>query len=80
MTGFLQGIIDLVVVTLNALFFLFPDSPFSMVLNSQFNNYVSQINYFIPIYEFVAIGEAWLVAVTVWYCYVVIARWLKAVE
>jgi len=79
MQSFLQSLINLCVATLNALFSLFPNSPFHF-LQGQFGDYISQINYFVPVYEFVAVGEAWLVCVAVWYAYSVIMRWLKAVE
>ena len=79
MTSLFQSLINLISSTLNALFFIFPNTPFHY-LNGQFGEYISQINYFVPVYEFVAVSEAWLVAVGIWYAYSIVARWLKAVE
>lgn len=79
MQSFIQGLINILVSFLNLLFGWLPDSPFAVV-TQKFGDYLSQINFFIPVYEFVAIGQAWLVAIGIWYSYVVIARWLKAVE
>lgn len=59
---------------------LFPTSPFTIVQNSQYNQLLANINYFIPIYEFIVILEGYLVAVGVYYLYSVWARWVKAID
>lgn len=59
---------------------LLPNSPFTIIENSEFNGLIAQINYFIPIYEFVAIMEGWLIAISVWYIYSIFARWIKAIQ
>lgn len=59
---------------------LLPDSPFTIIENGQFSSLISKINYFLPIYEFVAIMQTWLVAISVFYVYSLFARWIKAVE
>lgn len=76
----IQGFIDLIVVTLNFIFGMLPTSPFTLLRSSPFASLLAQINYFIPVYEFVVILEAWLVAVGVFYVYSIIARWLKAIN
>lgn len=80
MQGFLQNLINIAVTVLNAMFGWLPDSPFTFVANSAFSDYISKINYFVPIYEFIAIAQAWLVGVGLYYAVAVILRWLKAVE
>lgn len=79
MQSFFQDLINIFAGFINLLFSWLPNSPFTFI-TQQYTDYISKINYFIPVYEFVAIGQAWLTAVTVWYAYVVVARWLKAVE
>ena len=82
LASFCQFFIDALVVVLNAACSLFPPSPFQAFLGggSAFADLLSQINFFLPIYEFGAILEAWLVAVGVYYAISVVARWLKAID
>lgn len=77
---FFQKIINIVSAALGALVGLLPNSPFTFVANSQFADLVAKINFFIPIYEFMAILQAWLVAVGVYYLYSIFARWVKAIQ
>lgn len=65
---------------LNALLVLWPNSPFTFIKNSEFNDLLSKINFFIPIYDFVAIAQTWLVAIALYYLYSIYARWVKAIE
>lgn len=80
LAAFAQMLIDAICAVLNAVCMLFPPSPFKLVSVSGFADLLGKINYFIPIYEFVAIGEAWLVAVGVYYAISLVARWVKAIE
>lgn len=64
---------------------MLPESPFTMILNSlAANSFMSKIlamvNWFIPIYSWIAILEVWLAAVAVYYIYQAILRWLNAIE
>ena len=59
---------------------LFPPSPFRVVSMSQFNDILSTVNYFLPIYEFVVIMETYLVVIGIYYAYSYFARWLNAIE
>ena len=44
-----------------------PESPFlAFIQAEEVNEYLSAINYFVPIDAFVTIGSAWLVAVVPW--------------
>lgn len=72
--------ISLIGGIINILFSFFPPSPFKLVTNSSFANLISKINYFLPIYEFIVILEAYLVAVAGYYVYSIFARWVKAIE
>lgn len=80
LTNFVQWLINSIGFALQSLLKLFPPSPFQFILDSDFADLVSKINWFIPIYEFVVIGEAWLVAVGIYYLYSVFARWIKAID
>lgn len=80
LAAFCQGILDAICAVLNGLCSLFPASPFSLVANSAFGDLIAKINYFVPVYEFVSIAEAWLVAVGVYYAISLVARWVKAIE
>lgn len=80
LASFIQMFLDAIVAVLNAVCLLFPPSPFQVVENAGFADLIAKINYFIPIYEFVAIGELWLVAVGLYYAVSVVARWIKAIE
>lgn len=77
---FLQKVIDLMGGALNFLVSVLPSSPFQIAADSQFNDLLSKINFFIPVYEFVAILQAWLVAIAVYYLYSIYARWAKAIQ
>lgn len=57
-----------------------PKSPFTAVLNAiEDIPFLDALNWFIPVSTFVAIGEAWLVAIGVYYLYSIVLRWIKAV-
>lgn len=76
----LQKIIDIVGLALSSLIGLLPNSPFSSLASSPMGDLLSKINFFVPIYEFVAIIQAWLVCVAVYYVYSIFARWIKAID
>lgn len=77
---FIQFFIDAIGLLLNALLLLFPPSPFNFVMNSSYSDLISKINYFLPIGEIIAVTEAWLVAVGVYYLYSIYARFVKAID
>lgn len=76
----LNKIILIVGKALQLLINMLPTSPFQFLKNSEFDDFVAQINFFIPIYEFISILQMWLVAVALYYLYSVFARWVKAIE
>lgn len=79
---FFQKIIDLLGGVLSFVVDILPSSPFSYIDSApeQITNILQGINYFIPIYNFVSILQAWLVAVAVYYLYSIWARWAKAIQ
>lgn len=80
LAAFVQSLLDAVVMVLNFVAGIFPSSPFMIIQHTGFGDLIAQINYFIPIYEFVSIAEAWLVAIGIYYAVSVLARWVKAIE
>lgn len=73
LNAFLQAVIAKI------LFFL-PDSPFASFIDSlEKADWLHQLNWFVPVGTFFAIGLAWINAITVFYVYQVILRWAKVV-
>lgn len=75
-----QKFIDIISILVDILYSLLPNSPFTIIENSEFSSLISKINYFLPIYEFTSVMEAWLVAIAIFYIYSLFARWIKAVQ
>lgn len=76
----LNKILEIIGMLVGVLYSLLPPSPFIILENSEFSNLISQINYFLPVYEFVVILEGWLIAISIFYVYSIFARWIKAIE
>lgn len=65
----------------NMLLSFLPDSPFQAVIESIGSiPWLGYVNYFIPVSEMVAIGEAWLTAIVVFYAYQGIMRFVNMIE
>lgn len=76
----LNKIIYIIGEVIGTIIKIFPSSPFRFVKDSQFSDFISQINFFVPVYDFINVLQAWLVAIGIYYLYSVVARWLKAIE
>lgn len=63
---------------------LLPTDPFADLLSdletSSFAEYIGYINFFFPVGFFIDCLSAFLVALGIYYLYVIIMRWLKAVS
>ena len=62
---------------------LLPESPFVIldeVSRSEFYEWLRILNWFIPVNTFVSILEGWLVAVSIYYVYQIVLRWVKVIE
>lgn len=78
LTGVFQGIIDALAAILNVVLLLFPKSPFVMLSEYTLrSDLLKFLNYLLPIAEMVVITEAWLAAITVFYVWSVMAKWVK---
>ena len=72
-----------VVTFIHKILDLLPDSPFLVLANlstSEFHQWLAWLNWFIPVNTFVAILEAWLVGLGLYYVYQIVLRWVKAIE
>lgn len=59
-----------------------PTSPFQGFIGNftnTFSPYLSALNWFIPIGDFLIIFEVWLSAVALYYLYSIIMRWVKMI-
>lgn len=58
-----------------------PTSPFRSVINQIHDiPYLSFINWFLPIDFCVGVLMAWTTAIAVYYMYMIVLRWVKAIE
>lgn len=76
----LNKILEIIGLVANVLYSLLPSSPFTIIENTEFSSLIAKINYFLPVYEFIAIMETWLVAIAIFYLYSLFARWIKAIQ
>ena len=73
LASFIQMFLDAIVMVLNAVCLLFTPSPFQIIENNGFYDLIAKINYFIPIFEFDAIVELWVVHFGLFYTFSVVA-------
>lgn len=75
-----NGLVSFAVSVVN----LFPPSPFlflrDLAGDGTMQDILSMVNWFVPIYSFVAVLEAWLGGVALYYVYQIVMRWLKVVS
>lgn len=48
--------------------------------NPEIEKVMGYVNFFIPIYSFIALLEGWLIAIMAYYCLMTILRWAKFIE
>lgn len=73
------ALVDLAISIIN----IFPTSPFVVLdelSNTEIYEWIQMLNWFVPISSFVAILEAWLSCVAVYYVYQIVLRWIKVIE
>ena len=76
-----NGILQWIQDKAQALLFLLPTSPFRKAINLVGNiPYMNYISWFIPIEEIIMILMWWGSAITVYYAYMIIFRWIKAID
>lgn len=78
---FVNLFIKIVGYLINVIFSLLPPSPFQQLINYPVvSEYMDRLNYILPISEALAVFQLWLAAITVYYLYVIVLRWIKAVQ
>jgi hypothetical protein len=59
---------------------LLPSSPFTMFVEAlEKIPYLGILNWFIPIKQIIAVSEAWLAAISLFYMYSILLRYIKAI-
>jgi hypothetical protein len=74
---------DMSIITqfLDTVMKLLPLSPFIRYIDALATlPYLRYLNWFIPIPSFIVIGQAWLVAIGLYYIYSIVLRWVKAIK
>lgn len=60
---------------------MLPDSPFKMFIDTMDSiPYLDVLNWFLPVTEMLAIGQAWLLAVSAFYVISLVLRWIKMIS
>ena len=59
---------------------LLPDSPFQLLSYTPISDILPYINYFIPIDFMLSTLAAWGTAITIYYSYQIVLKWVKAVS
>lgn len=60
---------------------IIPHSPFRQYIQMiSVSEYIGYINWFIPVHQILIIFNTWLVAVGVYYAYMIVARWIKLLD
>lgn len=77
---FVNLLIKVLAYTLKTLFFFLPDSPFTSFIDSFDSSMFAPLSYVLPVHEMVAVMQAWIAAVSIYYMYTIALRWFKAIE
>lgn len=74
LVGLLQKVLGVILM-------LLPDSPFAKFTSAMgSNDMLGYAAYFLPLEQIIAVSEAWLIAVTTFYVWSVLLRWVQAIE
>lgn len=77
----LQMIIDGLATVCQTVVHLLPSSPFESFIDVSIDNDIlSALNWVLPIGQMIAVLQAWLVSIAIWYLIQIILRWVKAIE
>ncbi len=76
-----SSIKDVLIQIADLLLSFLPDSPFTAYIDAiERIPELGVVNYLLPVSEMIAIGEAWLVCVGVFYLYSAVLRFVKLIE
>lgn len=59
---------------------ILPKSPFAYIDNSPIAEYISYLNWIIPIEQMISLTGTWLFAITLYYSVSALLRWVKVIE
>jgi len=81
----LASIEYLVTGLIEAILGFFPTSPFAFLVDyvadvPELAQMISYLNWFVPVYTFVGIVEAWLAGIALYYVWQIVLRWVNAIE
>jgi hypothetical protein len=80
MGGFFDSLGSNLINALSWVLELLPDSPFQAISNSDVNQFMGTLNWFLPMSQIIAELELWITCVSVFYVYQLILRWIRAIE
>lgn len=80
-TTIFNSLKNFLINTVNIFLSFLPDCPFEKYIKATADSdFLKYLNWFIPVEDFIVIGQAWLISIGIFYLYQVILRWLKIVE
>ena len=78
---FVQGILDGLGFVLVEVYSFLPRSPFTSFNSVAIDNqYLQWLAWIVPISEIIVVLQAWIVAVAMFYAYMVILRFVRSIE
>lgn len=79
----LDSLSNAIFTAVEAVLGFFPTSPFvilEQMTATEYYQWLKWLNWFIPINTFVAILQAWLTCIAIYYVVQIPMRWIKAIE
>ena len=80
----MSGVLGTLERGLTQLLLLFPPSPFGMLTTmaakGEIAQWLSFMNWFIPVYSWLAIVQVWLTCILFYYVVQVVLRWINVIE
>lgn len=84
MAGFFIGLVNLLIIALGGVlslvFSILPPSPFHLIDNSIIGEYLSGLNWIVPVDSILALGSAWLSCIAIYFIYQAVMRWIKLIK
>jgi len=76
----INGLIEAFALLGDMLVFLLPTWSLVSLLGGIDTQLLRAINYYIPINTMLGIANSWVLAVAMWYLYMILLRWVKAIQ
>lgn len=78
----INSIIFFIAEVLNTIFGLLPNTPFNVdnINTLAISEYLGYLNWILPLDNILIITISWLAAISVYYVYQIVMRWIKAIE